>query len=149
MKSGIRLLIVICVFLSAVLAVYAQPSPREVVLGQVIVERNASAFTIHYSIEMGELVRECDVKLFLIVNGRELTQDLTVGVSGDVGTIYDGGKKQIIWQMSQGDINRLHDKTLAFKVSISSKKLKKRRSLNNDSINNPRNFYDPIYRQKK
>lgn len=146
-----RIILIVLLYLLFAYCAQAQPGPRNVMIDSVAVEREGTTFTIRYNLEFGELVQDCVVKLLLIVNGRELTQDIVTGVSGDLGTIKESGRKTIIWQCPPGDVPKLAEKQLVFKVSVSEKRLKRAKAQENNSIKQPHEpkFKDPIYREKR
>lgn len=118
---------IICLFLclSQGSCLIAQPGPKEILLGGQDVERTGSQMKIRYSIKFGERVQSCDIQLFLIADGREYSQPIETGISGDIGTISQSGVKLIVWQMSEGDIRKLAGKPLSFRIAVKNKTIKK------------------------
>ncbi len=143
-----RIILIVLLYLLFAYCAQAQPGPRNVMIDSVAVEREGTTFTIRYNLELGELVQECDVKLYVIVNGRELTQDIVTGISGDLGTIKESGRKTIIWQCPPGDVLKLAEKKLVFKVSVYNKRLKRGRLKKNVTKVKTHEYIDPIYHRR-
>lgn len=146
--KAFRIIQIVLFYLLFAFCAQAQPGPRNVMIDSVAVEREGKTFTIRYNLELGELVQDCVVKLFVIVNGRELTQDIVTGVSGDLGTIKESGRKTIIWQCPPGDVPKLAEKQLVFKVSVYKKRLKRSKLKKNVSKVKTHEYIDPIYHRK-
>ena len=127
-------IILLAAFLMASISMSSQtddhvqaPYPDEVNIGAVNVSRDGQTLIIGYTVRLGENVRWCRVGLYQSTDGGQTFSNISSAkhLSGDIGRLYEGGIKEIKYNISEVK-EQLADKELVYKVEVVSKDVIKR-----------------------